>query len=170
MAKWNDTDVPIAYLVTFRTYGTWLAGDERGSIDRFHNTYGSARVSPNPMLEQQHAKRLKGPPVKLDAQARRSVEAAIREVCAFRNWKLYSLSVRTNHAHTVVAAVASADRVLNDLKPYATRRMRTEGCWDKAYSPWVDKGSTRWLWTEDHIIAACEYVTHGQGDPLPDFD
>src|SRR5687767_4505235 len=34
---WNDTDVPLGYLITFRCYGTWLQGDTRGSIDRFHN-------------------------------------------------------------------------------------------------------------------------------------
>ena len=28
---WNDTDTPLAYLITFRSYGTWLHGDERGS-------------------------------------------------------------------------------------------------------------------------------------------
>jgi hypothetical protein len=36
---WNDTDLPLGYLITFRCYGTWLHGDERGSIDRFHNRY-----------------------------------------------------------------------------------------------------------------------------------
>src|SRR6185369_556860 len=29
---WNDTDIPLAYLITFRSYGTWLHGDDRGSI------------------------------------------------------------------------------------------------------------------------------------------
>ena len=29
MSKWNDTDIPLGYLITFRTYGTWLPGDER---------------------------------------------------------------------------------------------------------------------------------------------
>jgi len=28
---WNDTDLPLGYLITFRCYGTWLHGDERGS-------------------------------------------------------------------------------------------------------------------------------------------
>jgi hypothetical protein len=38
---WNDTDIPLANLITFRCYGTWLHGDQRGSIDRFHNAYKS---------------------------------------------------------------------------------------------------------------------------------
>ncbi len=31
---WNDTDIPLAYLITFRCYGTWLHEDERGATDR----------------------------------------------------------------------------------------------------------------------------------------
>ena len=170
MGKWNDTDVPIAYLITFRTYGTWLAGDVRGSIDKNNNIFGGRRVESNIILEQQQAKKLKGEPVLLDAHRRRSVEAAIREVCEFRRWKLYALNVRINHAHSVVSAQASSDKVLNDFKSYATRRMRKELVWTEKYSPWVDRGSKRNLWNEDHIFHACDYVINGQGYELPKFD
>ena len=26
---WNDTDIPLGYLITFRCYGTWLHGNKR---------------------------------------------------------------------------------------------------------------------------------------------
>jgi len=29
--RWNDTDIALAHLITFRCHGTWLHGDERGS-------------------------------------------------------------------------------------------------------------------------------------------
>ena len=32
---------PLAYFITFRAYGTWLHGDERGAVDRRHNDYGT---------------------------------------------------------------------------------------------------------------------------------
>ncbi len=44
---WNDTDIPLAFLITFRCYGTWLHGDQSGSIDRFHNRYKSPYIEPN---------------------------------------------------------------------------------------------------------------------------
>lgn len=154
MGKWNDTDVPLAYLITFRTYGTWLPGDERGSIDRFHNRFGEPRVEPNAALLKQHAKKLKGEPVSLNANQRRATNDSIHEVCSHRKWKLYAINVRTNHVHAVVSASASANKVLNDFK---------------AYSTWVDKGSKRKLWNEDHIFRACDYVLNGQGDDLPEF-
>lgn len=42
---WNDTDIPLGYLITFRCYGTWLHGDERGATDRFHKRY-NRRIFP----------------------------------------------------------------------------------------------------------------------------
>jgi hypothetical protein len=30
----DDNEFPLAYFISFRTYGTWLHGDERGSVNR----------------------------------------------------------------------------------------------------------------------------------------
>ncbi len=170
MGKWNDTDEPIAYLITFRTYGTWLAGDERGSIDKYHNKYGGARAVESPERNAIHNTRLKSPPFLLNAASRKLVEEAIREVCLFRNWILTALNVRTNHVHVVVSGDAPSGKMLNDFKAYSTRKLRDGSQWKFDHSPWVDKGSKRNLWTEAHIGTASEYVINGQGGPLPDFD
>ncbi len=170
MGKWNDTDEPLAFLITFRTYGTWLAGDERGSVDKYHNKYGGPRSVSSEARRSIHYSRLKSEPFILKAAARRCVEEAIREVCAFRGWVLIALNIRTNHVHLVVAATAPSSKMLNDLKAYSTRRLREKGEWPFEHSPWVDKGSLRNLWTEDHIARAADYVINGQGDDLPEFD
>jgi len=47
LIMWNDIEVPLAYLISFRTARSWLHGDKRGSIDRFHNGYGSPYLPPN---------------------------------------------------------------------------------------------------------------------------
>ena len=170
MGTWNDTDEPIAYLLTFRTYGTWLAGDERGSIDKYHNKHGGLRAVPSSNRNEIHAGRLKSPPFLLNAISRKLVEEAIREVCAYRNWSLIAINIRTNHAHVVVSGNASAGKILNALKSYSTRKLREASQWDHGHSPWVDKGSKRNLWTEAHVGAASNYVINGQGTPLPYFD
>src|SRR5713226_5862689 len=85
---WNDTDVPLAYLITFRCYGTWLHGDQRGSIDRFHNRYKSPYIEPNETWQRYNSQVLEGEPVILDALQRQSVDSAIRETCQFRKWHL----------------------------------------------------------------------------------
>ena len=51
MRDFDDKEFPLAYLISFRTYGTWLHGDKRGSMDRKHNVYGTSKISPNPALE-----------------------------------------------------------------------------------------------------------------------
>jgi transposase IS200 family protein len=139
---WNDTDTPLAYLITFRCYGTWLHGDERGSVDRFHHQYRAPRIPANENWQRYNRRKLKGEPVILNSEQRQSVEEAIREVCSFRHWLLHAVSVRTNHVHAVVAiGSASPERALNDFKAYATRGMRQNDCWHSEGSPWVDKGS-----------------------------
>lgn len=170
MGQWNDTDEPLAYLITFRTYGTWLAGDARGSIDKYHNAYGGMKAVPSDTRKEIQAGRLKSQPFLLNAAARKHVEDAIREVCKYRGWTLIAIHVRTNHIHVVVLASAASTKMLNDIKAYSTRRLRESGEWKHSHSPWVDKGSRRFLWTEEHVAQASDYVVNGQGGPLPEFD
>ena len=168
---WNDNDIPLGYLITIRTYGTWLPGDERGSINRFHNIFRSPLVPPNPVLERQHQAKLKSEPFIHNSIKRSAVEAAIREVCEHRGWSLRALNVRTNHAHTVVSTgLPRPGPALNAFKAYGTRKLRERGLWEYTHSPWADKGSERWLWTEASIFNACDYVINGQGHDLRDFD
>ena len=113
---WDDNDFPLAYLISFRTYGTWLHGDERGSMSRKHNKYGTPRIPHNPRLQKAELAQLKHPPVTLDGWQRPVVEAAIREVCQHRGYWLHAISVRTNHAHTVVSASMEPDQSCRHFK------------------------------------------------------
>ena len=167
---WNNTDTPLAYFISFRTYGTWLHGDERGSVDRFHNRYRTPRIKANDKWQRHNQTQLKADPATLDSEQRKTVEDAVREVCEFRSWRLHAVNVRTNHIHAVVSVGSTKpERVLNDFKSYGTRRMREQGCWRFEHSPWVDKGSKRYLWNERSVALAIDYVVNGQGDDLPDF-
>src|SRR5205823_1175692 len=105
----NDTDVPLGYLITFRCYGTWLHGDERGAIDRFHNRYKSPYLPrsdrrrelrgaidrfhnryKSPYLPRSDRRRelnermLKSHPLLLNVDQRQSVEDAVCEVCEYK--------------------------------------------------------------------------------------
>jgi hypothetical protein len=54
----NPDDVPIAYFISFTCYGTWLHGDERGSVDCRHNLYGTPVLPADPHREQQDRERM----------------------------------------------------------------------------------------------------------------
>ncbi|HVF30380.1 MAG TPA: transposase [Pyrinomonadaceae bacterium] len=168
---WNDTDIPLALLITFRAYGTWLHGDERGSVDRHNNVYGAPRIAPSEHLKFISEARLKHAPVALDARRRNAIETGVRQTCTKRGWDLGAFNIRTNHVHVVVDAKAKdPDLVLIALKANSTRCMRENGCWAHEHSPWADKGSKRRLWNERHVQAAIDYVFFGQGNDLPNFD
>jgi len=162
-------NIPLAYLITFRCYGSWLHGDARGSIDRYHNQYDTPFIPPDERWQQYNLRALERSPVELDTAQRTAVAAAIRLTCEIRGWRLRAINVRTNHVHTVVSASSRPGLVLNAFKANATRRMRETGCWTHAYSPWSDRGSKRYLWTPRSVGRAIEYVINGQGDKLPDF-
>ena len=128
-------------------------------------------MDPNEKWLRHNAQVLKGQPVTLDASQRQSVEAAIRETCAFRQWHLHAVNARTNHVHTVVSiGLIKPERALTAFKANATRQMRQAGCWRHESSPWTEKGSKRYLWNERSVARAIDYVLYGQGDELPDFD
>lgn len=146
---WNDRETPIAYLITFRCYGTWLHGDERGSVNRFNNQYQSPYLEADKNWESYNKKKLKSEPVILNAKQRKIVERTIREVCEFKDWVLHAVNVRTNHVHVIVSVGNDASTsALNSFKAYATKNLRQADCWKFSHSPWSDKGSRRYLWNE----------------------
>ncbi len=167
----QDRSNPLAYLITIRTYGTWLHGDERGSMDRReYNRYGDPKITKSELKVARDRNLMKAPTFIFDSTTRRNVEIAIREVCKVRGYALYAINVRTNHGHVVVSASNKPELMMNAFKSYATRRLRSENLIGDNVKVWARHGSTRYLWTEQHIDSAVEYVVNGQGDELPTFD
>ncbi len=71
---------PLAYFITFTCYGTWLHGDERGSVDDEHNVPATPVLDPDPERRAQEQQRLDESPYLLDAPRRRITLHAIREI------------------------------------------------------------------------------------------
>jgi REP element-mobilizing transposase RayT len=168
--EFNEDHTPLAYLITFRCYGTWLHGNDKGSIDRHHNRYGAPLIPPDLRWHRQNLRSLKNDPVKLNKEQRALVTATITETCELRKWLLHRVNVRTNHCHAVVTAGCGPSKILNALKANATRGMREAGLWQRTDSPWADRGSKRYLWTEVQLQRAIDYVELAQGDVFPSLD
>ena len=158
--------VPLAYLITFRAYGTWLHGDDRGSVDHKHNAHGTPLAPPDPRRECAEHQRCKHAPVLLDEAQRAATRDAIVAVCEHRRWSLHELNVRTNHVHVVVSAPRHPDQVRGSFKSWATRRMRETGVIDADIQPWAKGGSGEYLWKPEQVESACRYVLDGQGPDL----
>jgi hypothetical protein len=92
-----DDEIPLGYLITFRTYGTWLHGDVRGSVDRSNNRFGTPRIPPNQKWEKHNRNLLSRSPVKSSRRQRKTIEEAIHETCKIRQWEFWVTNIRTNH-------------------------------------------------------------------------
>jgi REP element-mobilizing transposase RayT len=153
----------LAYFLTWRTFGTWLHGDDRGSVDRKHNALGAPLLPPDPAFVQRDRSRMSAQAVVFDQHQRQLIDGAIRERCRHAGWVLLALNVRTNHVHAVVAASEPAGQVMISLKAWATRRLRDDGV--AARKIWARHGSTRYLWDQAGLENTCKYVTDLQDDP-----
>jgi REP element-mobilizing transposase RayT len=164
-ASENESHIDAAgYFLTFRTYGTWLHGDARGSVDRDHNQFGTPYFPPDARRELAARSRLRHSDYVLCQRGRRIVDRSTREVCRYRGWELHACNVRTNHVHLVLSAPETPERVMNSLKSWSTRGLIADGLVHAGTKVWARHGSTVYLWKDDDIAAACQYVTELQDD------
>jgi REP element-mobilizing transposase RayT len=163
--EYDENIFPLAYLLTFRCYGTWLHGDKKGAVDRHRkNIYDTPDISPNKNLEGRMRLSQKGASVRLDKTARDLVSHAVTEVCEHKNYQLHAVNVRSNHVHIVVSAAAKPEALIKIFKAYATRKLRDEILADPDSRLWSRGGSRRYLWKPRHVALAIEYVLYGQGE------
>ena len=157
MIEYNPHSIPLAYLITFTCCGTWLHGDKRGSVDFRHNQFGEAFLEEDVPRERNEFKRLKHLPVYLSQEQRDNVTKSIAHVCESRCWKLWEVNVRTNHVHVVLSSEELPKAVLRALKARSTIDLKNSGLFVHE-KLWTRGGSGRYLWKEDAIEAACQYV------------
>lgn len=148
---------PLAYFLTFTTYGTWLHGDKRGSFKK-HDGFieGNNDNHSRPFL-------LKEQPVVFSAEQRVLMDRVIIEVCHYRGWELHAKNVRTNHIHVVVMARnTKPEKILNDFKSRGTKILRDSCDYSETKTIWTKHGSTIYLFTEKEFDRTCHYVTDCQ--------
>jgi REP element-mobilizing transposase RayT len=153
---------PLAYFITARTYGTWHHGDARGSVDRVHNQRGTPLLAVDEQRVLNEQQQMKRRSIEFSPQQRVVVERAMRSTCEFKQWRVLAVNVRTNHAHIVVNAKASPERVMNTLKTWVTRGLIDAGQIERGVRPWSRHGSTVYLFTPEEVEEAIHYVLHGQ--------
>ncbi len=150
---YEENPYPIAYLLTFRTYGTWLHGDPRGSYGRNRNNrQGTKRLDPNVPLNERMSDELEGAAVFLTEPQRKIVSSAITAVCEHRSYLLRAMNIRSNHVHVVVSKSVKPEKIVNDFKAYSTRALRREWEFSSDRKVWARGASTRYLWKPKHML------------------
>jgi REP element-mobilizing transposase RayT len=152
----RSTHPPLAYLLTFRSYGTWLDGDPRGWVKR---SRGDPLLrDPHEGLRQASERLLTNAPVVFDTRQRLLIHRTIEQVCVARGWRLLAINVRTNHVHVVLTGCDAPEAMMTALKAWSTRALRKEHAVRAESRLWARHGSTRYLWRDEAVAAACRYV------------
>jgi REP element-mobilizing transposase RayT len=161
--------IPLAYFITFTCYGTWLHGDERGSVDDKHNAPGTPVLPADPQRSARERDDLAESPYHLEMPRRQVTLDALCEIARRKGWTLHAAHVRSTHVHIVVTATGAPERVMNDIKTAASRRLNKVFPAERNRTRWTRHGSTRYLWTEEAIAEKVHYVLYSQGEPMERF-
>src|SRR2546421_8326822 len=93
---------PLAYFITFATYGTWLHGRADGSVDKEHNQFGAPLLPPDAHRERRDRAAMRESAYLLTPERREVVLRTIVEVAKHRSWIVWACHVRSTHVHVVV--------------------------------------------------------------------
>lgn len=147
---------PLAYHLTWHTYGSWLQGHERGWVNRKE----SGIRQPQSDLEIANQDRLKSLTVYLTEDQRNCVHTTIYQVCKFREWTILAVNCQPTHVHAVIASEEIPEKVMNQLKSWASRRLNEKG--RREYPWWSRHGSTKWINDQRYLEEVLNYVLNRQ--------
>jgi REP element-mobilizing transposase RayT len=159
---------PLAYFLTWPTYGAWLPGDERGWVKYRHGWH-----PPDPTVKREAEARMTEDACILDIDQRQLVELTIADHCRVRGWTLFAVNCRSNHVHVVVGANCEVSRVRDQFKASCTRRLnaleqeRKRGTQPRQAEPsrkkwWAERGSGQYVNDELGLEAIVHYVKEAQ--------
>lgn len=154
---------PIAFFLTWSTYGTWLPGDERGWVE-----YREGFQLPDPILKLESAARMSEDACRLTPAQRERIERQLEETCRYKGWPLHAANCRSNHVHVVLSSSAPPKTIREQLKAWCSRRLNEQQMELGTPQPdcrsnwWTERGSIRWIFTEDQLAAAKDYVSNQQ--------
>ena len=147
---------PIAYHITFGTYGTRLHGDPRATVSRDMNKPGDPIIGSNPSWWKQERDRLNFEPVVFSREQMQYAESQIPLICARGGWKMHQCAVGPDHVHNVLSFEAPPEAVRRWLKTWLGQAMSAR--WPREGPWWAEGGSIKWVWNEAYFRRVFDYV------------
>ncbi len=102
---------PLAYHITFGTYGTRLHGDERGTVARGPHGQEPILLGPDEILEEYERGQMRFAPVELTPEQMRYAEQVIPSICERGRWALLAWATGPDHVHVVLRSDAEGTAV-----------------------------------------------------------
>ena len=159
----SDYTFPPAYFITFSTYGSWVHGDARGSVNRKQNKFDTPKIKPNAQYAKKMHERQKHKQFLLNETKRDTVLQSIVEATQYYNWYLYAAHVRSNHVHILLRTEESSKTVAPKIKSFATKLLKKHHADIPDQKFWTRGKCARCIWNPAFILPTKLYVIEGQG-------
>ena len=159
------TDTPMAYHITFGTYGTRLHGDSRGTVDRRRNRPGDPILGRDDPWRRMEAAKLRHPAIVLGYARRLHAEAEVPEICARGGWHHRQSACGPDHVHVVLSAPQDGKAVRRWLKRWLGDAMSAQWPLPPEQSWWAKGGSVKWVWDAAYLAAVVDYVAAQRATP-----
>jgi REP element-mobilizing transposase RayT len=152
------TSFPLAYHITFGTYGTRLHGSDRPTVDRSQNKFGEPIIGKDAEWETIERSLLRFPPRVLTAEQRIFVERTIPDICIRGGWEFVATAAARDHVHNVIRASVEGLDVRKWLKRWISQAMTKRWPLMQDQVWWAECGSVKWIWEQDYLDRAVDYV------------
>jgi REP element-mobilizing transposase RayT len=149
---------PLAYHITFGTYGTRLHGDERGTVDRRLNQPGDPIIGAEPDWERLEYNKLRFPVREFDLAQRLLAESLIPDICVRGGWQLCARAARKDHFHTLLTAQADGEVIRKLLKRWLGQALAAHIPIEPEQTFWAESGSIKWVWDSAYFARVKKYV------------
>ena len=149
---------PLAYHITWGTYGTRLHGDQRGTVERQQNLYREPIVGADERWERVERSLLKFPSRELTLEQRGFVEQTIPSICKRGGWEFVICAAATDHVHCVLQASVDGKDLRKWLKRWTSEAMSERWPLQPGEVWWAECGSVKWVWMTDYFDRATDYV------------
>lgn len=156
---------PIAYHITWGTYGTRLHGDPRGTVDRDHNQFGEPIIDYDQHRWALESFGMKFDPVRFDPEQMIAVEVIVPPVCERGGWILHACACGPDHVHVLLNANADPKDVRRMMKRWVGQELSKQFHRTPGASWWAECGSTKHVFDKDYFHAALDYVRRQRATP-----
>jgi REP element-mobilizing transposase RayT len=149
---------PLAYHITWGTYGTRLHGDRRGTVDRIHNEFKAPIVQFEPDRWEAEVANLKFPPVRLTCEQRLRAEPLFPEICNRGHWEYLACAAAPDHIHLLLKSTFDPQTFRKLAKRWLGQEL------SKIWTPnednfwWSECGSIKWITDNSYLDNARRYI------------
>ncbi len=161
---------PLAYFLTFGTYGTRLHGGDRLTVDRQHNVPGTPYVRKNQRRARWERGILRFEPVMLTREQQVFIEVEAPHVCERAAWGYHVAGAGPDHVHVLVSADADGAVVRRLLKRWLGEALTARWPLAPGQSWWAEGGSVKPVVTRDYFNRVLDYIARQRSTDSPEPD